>query len=86
MSFDTRLRAIIQEERYSNQQLANALSFNLSATANYVTGQKEPCCQFLMQFSQHDCLKKYTIWLLTGNVEPRSGQVCPVFSTQEPCV
>ncbi|WP_067043340.1 hypothetical protein [Moritella sp. JT01] len=86
MSFDTRLRAIIQEERYSNQQLANALRFNLSATANYIAGRSEPCYQFLMKFSRHDCLKKYTIWLLTGNVEPRSGQVCPVFSTQEPCV
>ena len=85
MSFDTRLRSIIHEEQCSDVQLAHALHFNAATTASYVTGRREPCCQFMMQFSQHDSFKKYTMWLLTGKVEPRSGQVCPVFSTQEPC-
>jgi transcriptional regulator with XRE-family HTH domain len=85
MSFNVRLRSIIQEERYSNKQIANEFNFNPSTIANYIAGRRDPCCRFLMQFSQHDSFKKYTIWLLTGKVEPSSGQVCPVFSTQEPC-
>lgn len=85
MSFPKRLKSIIKEENLTQKEFGDLVGIQLKMVQRYLSGTSEPSGGALMKISTHNRFRKYTIWLLTGNVEPNSGQVCPAFSTQEKC-
>ena len=85
MSFSKRLKAIIKEERFTQAKFANEIGVSRSAIEKYLSGDNEPAVGVLMNIAQHPIFKKYTMWLLSGVVQPGSGQISPAFSTQEQC-
>ncbi|MGR5464539.1 helix-turn-helix domain-containing protein [Photobacterium damselae] len=85
MSFSKRLKAIVKEERFTQAKFADEVGVSRSAVEKYLSGENEPTARILMKIAQHQAFRKYTMWLLTGNVEPNSGQISPELSTQERC-
>lgn len=82
MNFGERLKYVIQEEGMSQRQFAEEMDMSLVAIERYISGKREPASKFFVKFSESKKFNKYLVWLLSGNVEPGVGQVCPAFSTQ----
>lgn len=85
MSLGKRLKAIIKEERMSQRGFSEEIGFSLTAIEQYISDKRTPSGELFIAMGTHKVFKKYTIWLLTGDVDPNSGQVSPDFSTQEQC-
>lgn len=85
MSFGKRLKAVIKEERFSQKNFATEMNVSLRAIEEYIAERNKPSGDLFMAMGGHKIFRKYTMWLLTGDVEPNSGQVSPDFSTQEQC-
>ncbi|MGR5464537.1 helix-turn-helix domain-containing protein [Photobacterium damselae] len=85
MTIGNRLKAIIKEERISQRRFAEEMALTVTTIENYISERRTPSGEFFLQIGNHPVFSKYTMWLLTGHVEPNSGQVSPAFSTQERC-
>lgn len=85
MVFKKRLKAVIKEERFTQKEFATEMDIPLRTIEEYVAGRSKPSGDLFMKLGAHQRFRKYTMWLLTGSVEPNSGQICPAFSTQEKC-
>lgn len=85
MSLEKKLRAILKEERYNQREFAESIDTPLRSVQNYLSGKQEPTAGVLMKIVNHPNYKKYALWLMTGEVAPDNGQVCPSFSILEQC-
>jgi len=85
MFFRNRLKAIIQEEGMSQKVFAEEIDVSLGALERYLSGKRIPAGDVIMKIVSHEKFKKYTMWLLTGDVEEDSDQVSPKLSIQEKC-
>ncbi|MGR6834725.1 helix-turn-helix domain-containing protein [Aliivibrio wodanis] len=85
MSFEKKLKAIIKEEGYSQAGFASEIGISTSTVEKYISGKQEPAGGVMLRIVNHEQFKKYTLWLMTGDVKPDAGQICPAFSTQEKC-
>ncbi|GEK13193.1 transcriptional regulator [Aliivibrio fischeri] len=83
MIFRERLKVIIEEEDCSPKKLALMLDTSLKYMDNYLSRRQETSMSIATKIANHPQFKQYTLWLMTGEVEPDSLQVCPAFSTQE---
>ncbi|WP_023604644.1 helix-turn-helix domain-containing protein [Aliivibrio logei] len=85
MLFGKRLKSVIKEERFTQKEFAAEMDIPLRTIEEYVASRSKPSGDLFMKLSNHEKFRKYTMWLLSGTVEPGAGQVCPAFSTQEKC-
>ncbi len=85
MSFEKRLKSIIKEEGFSQAKFASQIGISTSTIEKYISGKQEPAGGIMLKIVNHVQFKKYTLWLMTGDVNPDAGQICPAFSTQEQC-
>ena len=85
MLFKKRLKAIIREEGMSQKVFAEEIDVSLGAVEQYLSGKRIPAGDVIMKIVSHEQFKKYTMWLLTGDVEEDSDQVSPKLSIQEKC-
>lgn len=85
MSFGKRLKAVIKEEGFTQKGFAKEIDTPFRAIEEYIGERNKPSGELFMKIGTHEIFKKYTMWLLGGEIEPESGQVCPDFSTQEQC-
>ncbi len=83
MSLGKRLKVIIKEEGLSQRAFADEMNLSVTAIEHYIAERRVPSGELFIGMGKHEKFKKYTMWLLTGDVEPNSGQICPAFSTQE---
>lgn len=47
---------------------------------NYEGGHQEPGIQVLLQVTHNARFKKYTMWLMTDEIAPKSGQIAPALA------
>lgn len=85
MGIGKKIKAVIKEERYSQREFAEMVGLPMRSLENYIAEINDPTYSVLMKIVNHEKFKKYTLWLMTGDVNPDAGQVCPAFSTQEKC-
>jgi transcriptional regulator with XRE-family HTH domain len=85
MSFGKRLKSVIKEERYTQGEFAIEMNLSRGRIEEYIAERNKPSGDLFMAMTKHSVFRKYTLWLLSGEVEPNSGQICPAFSTQEKC-
>lgn len=83
MDFSEKLKLIRREEKFTQITFAEEVDIPLNTLIKYERGSSEPGGKALMKITNHPRFKKYTLWLMTGDVHPESGQVCPAFSTQD---
>ncbi|MEC4729067.1 helix-turn-helix domain-containing protein [Shewanella sp. D64] len=85
MSFGKRLKSVIKEERYTQGEFAEEMNVTRGRIEEYIAERNKPSGELFMAMTKHKVFRKYTMWLLSGEVEPNSGQISPAFSTQEKC-
>ncbi|MCD9491374.1 helix-turn-helix domain-containing protein [Photobacterium phosphoreum] len=85
MEIGKKLKAIIREERYSQREFAEQVNIPIRTIEKYIAGTNDPTYGVLIKIVNHERFKKYTLWLMTGDVNPEMGQISPAFSTQEQC-
>ena len=85
MSLGKRLKSIIKEEGLSQRAFAEDMSLSVTAIEHYIAERRTPSGELFIEMGKSERFRKYTMWLLSGTVEPGAGQVCPAFSTQEKC-
>ncbi len=56
----------------------------LSSLKNYEGGHKEPGLQIVKQVVNTPLFKKYTLWIMTDEIAPESGQISPVVAHSGP--
>lgn len=85
MSLGKRLKSIIKEESLSQRAFAEEMGLSVTAIEHYIAERRTPSGELFIEMGKSERFRKYTMWLLSGTVEPGAGQVCPAFSTQEKC-
>lgn len=85
MSFGKRLKAIMKQERYTIKEFSKQLDIPDSTLQRYIYEKSEATSSVIAKIASHESFKKYTMWLLTGDVEESSDQISPKLSIQEKC-
>lgn len=75
-----KVKAIRKVEQLSQVQFCEATGISISTVKKYETGLLEPGGGTLMKITKHPQFKKYTMWLMTGDVAPEIGQISPDLS------
>lgn len=78
MVIHEKIKAIREAEGLTQVQFAELLGVSLSAIKQIDSGQKKnPHAETLLKITTHRNFEKYTLWLMTGQVAPESGQISP---------
>ncbi|QDL32692.1 helix-turn-helix domain-containing protein [Serratia liquefaciens] len=75
-----KVKAIRKSEGVSQSDFCELTGISISTVKKYETGVIEPGGATLMKITQHPRFKKYTMWLMTGDVAPEIGQISPALS------
>lgn len=78
MDLAEKLKAIRANERVSQSEICELLGLSLSTYKKYEAALFEMGYGALTKLTQHPRFKKYTLWLMTGDTAPESGQVSPL--------
>ena len=80
MTLSEKIKAIRKAEGLSKSKFCELTGIPLSTLEKYDMGKFEPGGAALTKITQHPQLTKYTLWLMTGNEAPESGQISPALS------
>ncbi|WP_027595225.1 helix-turn-helix domain-containing protein [Pseudomonas sp. LAIL14HWK12:I7] len=79
MGLAEKLKAIRIKEGLTQSELCEATGLSLSSYKKYELALRtEVSSVALLKLTNHERFKKYTLWLMTGDVAPACGQVSPV--------
>ncbi|MBZ3664879.1 helix-turn-helix domain-containing protein [Pseudomonas monteilii] len=79
MALAEKLKAIRIKEGLTQSELCEATGLSLSSYKKYELALRtEVSSVALLKITNHERFKKYTLWLMTGDVAPACGQVSPV--------
>ncbi|AYN18779.1 MULTISPECIES: helix-turn-helix domain-containing protein [Pseudomonas] len=79
MELAEKLKAIRIKEGLTQSELCEATGLSLSSYKKYELALRtEVSSVALLKLTNHERFKKYTLWLMTGDVAPACGQVSPV--------
>ncbi|HID9873367.1 helix-turn-helix domain-containing protein [Serratia marcescens] len=81
MSVGEKIRAIRESEKLTRDEFGAALDIPVGTLKRYETNRIGTIGgDVLMKITQHIQFKKYTMWLMTGDVAPEIGQISPALS------
>lgn len=81
MSVGEKIRAIRESEGLTRDEFGAALDIPIGTLKRYETNRIGSIGgDVLMKITQHVQFKKYTMWLMTGDVAPEIGQISPALS------
>ncbi|MBE8815611.1 helix-turn-helix domain-containing protein [Serratia marcescens] len=75
-----KVKAIRKSEGVSQSEFCEITGISISTVKKYETGLIEPGGATLMKITCNPRFKKYTMWLMTGDVAPEVGQISPALS------
>lgn len=79
MELAEKLKAIRVKEGLTQAELCQATGLSLSSYKKYELALRlEVSSVALLKVTNHPRFKKYTLWLMTGDVAPECGQISPV--------
>lgn len=79
MTTEQKLTHIRKVEGLTQAKLAEEIGISLGAIKNYETGQKGVGLSIVSKFTNHPRFKKYTLWLMTGDLTASTVQIAPRF-------
>ncbi len=81
MSVGEKIRAIRESEGLTRDEFGAALDIPVGTLKRYETNRIGSIGgDVLMKITQHHQFRKYTMWLMTGDVAPEVGQISPALS------
>ncbi len=75
-----KLKQIRKAEGLTQASFAQAVGVALSTVKNYERGDKVVGLSIIDKVTNNQTFKKYTLWLMTGDTHPESGQISPTLS------
>ncbi|CAM4263417.1 helix-turn-helix domain-containing protein [Pseudoalteromonas maricaloris] len=77
MSIGEKFKMIRNKTGLNQQKFADLVGISISSYKKYESGHSEVGAPPLLAVANHPDLKKYTLWLMTGETNPEAGQVSP---------
>lgn len=85
MSVGEKIRVIREAEQLTRDEFGELLGIPVGSLKRYETGRiGNVGSDVLLKITQHQQFKKYTMWLMTGDVAPEIGQISPDLSPDGP--
>lgn len=75
-----KLALIRESERLNRKQFAEITGVPYSSLTYYESGRTIPPTDVSMKILQHPRFSKYTLWFMTDQISPESGQVAPALA------
>lgn len=75
-----KIKLIRESERLNKKQFSDLTGLAYSSLAGYEAGDKKPGVEAIMKILQHPRFTKYTLWFMTDQVSPESGQIAPALA------
>lgn len=75
-----KLKEIRLAEGLTQKAFSDLTGIVVGTIKNYETGRTEAGLKMIELVVNNSQLKKYTMWLMTGDVAPEIGQISPVLS------
>ncbi|EPA1038497.1 MULTISPECIES: helix-turn-helix domain-containing protein [Enterobacter] len=75
-----KIKLIRESERLNRKQFSDLTGIAYSSLASNESGQKSPGVETIMKILQHPRFIKYTMWFMTNQVSPESGQIAPALA------
>ncbi|MDR5611224.1 MULTISPECIES: helix-turn-helix transcriptional regulator [unclassified Arsenophonus] len=80
MSIAEKIKIIRESERLNRRQLAEMVNIPYSSLTYYETGRTTPDTYVTMKILSHPKFLKYTMWFMTNEIAPESGQIAPALA------
>lgn len=80
MKMSQKLRAIRKAEGLTQAKFCEITGLALSTLKNYEGEHREPGIQIVTQVVNTTLFKKYTLWIMTDDIAPESGQIAPALA------
>ena len=77
ISYGEKLRLIRKSEGFTQAQMRDLTGISLGAIKNYETQGVDVGLSIIERLLSVDQLRKYTLWLMTGETAPEAGQIAP---------
>lgn len=75
-----KLALIRESERLNRKQLAEITDVPYGSLTYYESGRSIPPANVIMKILQHPRFTKYTLWFMTDQIAPESGQIAPALA------
>lgn len=75
-----KLKLIRESERLNRKEFSELTGVPYSSLSSYETGAKTAGIESIMKILQHPRFFKYTMWFMTEQISPDSGQIAPVLA------
>ncbi|MDU4425257.1 MAG: helix-turn-helix transcriptional regulator [Raoultella sp.] len=79
-AINERIVLIRKSEYLSRQQLADLTGIPYGTLSYYESGRSIPPTDVMMRILQIPKFTKYTLWFMTDQVSPESGQIAPALA------
>lgn len=77
MTTEQKLTQIRKAEGLTQAKLAEETGISLGSIKNYESGHKGVGLSIVNKFTNHPRFKKYTLWLMTGDLTASATQIAP---------
>ncbi|ENJ8188420.1 helix-turn-helix transcriptional regulator [Yersinia enterocolitica] len=86
MSIDIaeKIKLMRESERLNRKQLSELTGVPYSSLSSYETRSKGMSAEAAMKILSHPRFMKYTMWFMTGQIAPESGQIAPALAHSGP--
>lgn len=75
-----KIKLIRESERLNKRQFSELTGVAYSSLGGYEAGDKKPGVEAIMKILQHPRFTKYTLWFMTDQISPESGQIAPALA------
>ncbi|EHR4175607.1 helix-turn-helix transcriptional regulator [Salmonella enterica] len=75
-----KIKLIRESERLNKRQFSELTGIAYSTLGGYESGVKSPGVESIMKMLQHPRFTKYTLWFMTEQTSPESGQIAPALA------
>ncbi|MHA6678491.1 helix-turn-helix domain-containing protein [Enterobacter cloacae] len=80
MKLSEKMKLIRESEGLSQANFCEIIGLSINTLKKYEGGKFEPGGDALIKMTQHPRFTKYTLWLMTDQIAPESGQISPALS------
>ena len=85
MHLGKKIKAIRLAEGLERKELSDLIGTPRATIRDYEQELRTPGGDMLIKITSHERFKKYTYWMMTDEVLPEAGQICPNFSILKLC-
>ncbi|EID8630248.1 helix-turn-helix transcriptional regulator [Salmonella enterica] len=82
MSIDVseKIKLIRESERLNRREFSEITGVPYSSLSSYENRSKNAGVESIMKILQHPRFTKYTMWFMTDQISPESGQIAPALA------